>query len=88
MQSKELSKDRKGTKMIVRFLLRNIYSILFVIFMLANFNLLKVWFPHAMNETFPLLVWVAVHIYAYYAYISPAEKKLTGETGDGEDKEE
>lgn len=75
--------------MIVNFLLRNIYSILFMIFTTVNFLLLRAWFPHAMNETFPLIVWVIVHVYAYTAYVGPAEKKLFEEEGaaDG-DKDE
>jgi hypothetical protein len=75
MQSKELPKNRKGARMIIRFLLRNIYSVLFVIFMVLNFNILRVWFPHAMTRNLPLLAWVAAHIYLYYAYIAPAEDR-------------
>jgi len=70
--------------MIKRFLIRNCYSILWMIFMLVNFNLLKRWFPHAMNETFPLIVWVIVHIYAYTAYVGPAEKRLFEDEGDSD----
>ena len=61
--------------MIANFFKRNCYSLLFMIFMVLNFNLLHIWFPIAMSKNLPLLVWVAVHIYLYFAYISPAEDK-------------
>lgn len=53
-----------------------------MIFMLLNFNILKAWFPHAMNETIPLIIWVIVHVHAYTAYVGPAEKRLFEDEGD------
>lgn len=73
--------------MIKNFLIRNVYSILFAIFMVLNFKLLKIWFPYSMNNNALLILWVALHVYAYHAYVKPAEKRLIGEA-DGEDKEE
>ena len=55
--------------------------------MVVNFLLLKAWFPHAMDEVFPLIVWVIVHVYAYTAYVGPAERRLFEEEGasDGDE---
>jgi len=73
--------------MIKKFLIRNCYSIPWMIFMVINFLLLKAWFPHAMDEVFPLIVWVIVHVYAYTAYVGPAERRLFEEEGasDGDE---
>jgi hypothetical protein len=73
--------------MIKRFLIRNCYSIPFMIFMLVNFNLLKLCFPHAMNETIPLIIWVIVHVHAYTAYVGPAEKRLFEDEGESDGDE-
>lgn len=54
--------------------------------MLINFKLLHVWFPYTMAKNWALILWIALHIYFYTAYVAPAEKKLIGEV-DG-DKEE
>jgi len=57
------------------FLKLNIYSILFSTFMVLNYLLLNVYFPN-MRSDGVWIVWLAVHVYFYYAVIRPYEQKL------------